>query len=605
MSSTILTILSLSISGSILALLLLALRPLLKNRVSKAFQYYIWLLVLLRLALPLSFDGSIMNRLLAQPETQQAAISGAVQPIIPAQGDEQAAVPQIAGTEPNGTGGAESAAAPSDFHLWAFLGAHLPEIWLVGAALHFGWFILAYLRFGSRLRKTCVRPHPKDAAVFAWLRGCAKVKLVCNPYIDTPMMIRLPVPLIVIPQLAFVENGMKPELQHILRHELTHCRRHDLLYKWFVALVSSLHWFNPLMILVRREIGRACELSCDEAVVRSLDLAMRQSYGETLLAIASSKRLPAGIVATTMCEEKRALKERLESIMTYKSKGVLMIALSLGLALLIAGCSVALGAANTAPIVTHALAASEKPEQTAAQTSALLPDVTGDPAGTMGPDETPQPAVTEASQQLADPTPASGGTADSSNAAAETDGPTQTTYSAVLQNKAQFYSTDSKKSVYLKDFLANGEIYDTTFTVLGFAVLDLDGDSIPEVVLELSVANEPQFFEVLHAANGTVYGYLIPYRGLEELKTDGTVLFSSGAADSGWGKLSFKADGYGTDMLGYSQSSQGDTDMTIQYFINDKPVLKETYDSFDKEQTKKKNVSWSKFTPENIKKKLG
>jgi beta-lactamase regulating signal transducer with metallopeptidase domain len=30
-------------------------------------MYYIWLLVLLRLALPLSFDGSIMNRII--PET--------------------------------------------------------------------------------------------------------------------------------------------------------------------------------------------------------------------------------------------------------------------------------------------------------------------------------------------------------------------------------------------------------------------------------------------------------------------------------------------------------------------------------------------------------
>lgn len=65
MNDMMLTVLTLSASGSVLALALLALRPLVKNRVSKAFQYYIWLLVLLRLAVPLSFEGSAMNQLVS------------------------------------------------------------------------------------------------------------------------------------------------------------------------------------------------------------------------------------------------------------------------------------------------------------------------------------------------------------------------------------------------------------------------------------------------------------------------------------------------------------------------------------------------------------
>lgn len=43
MNDALITILSLSVSGTILALILFAGKPLLKNRVSKAFGYYSWL----------------------------------------------------------------------------------------------------------------------------------------------------------------------------------------------------------------------------------------------------------------------------------------------------------------------------------------------------------------------------------------------------------------------------------------------------------------------------------------------------------------------------------------------------------------------------------
>ncbi|MFL0268812.1 hypothetical protein [Candidatus Clostridium radicumherbarum] len=171
---------------------------------------------------------------------------------------------------------------------------------------------------------------------------------------------------------------------------------------------------------------------------------------------------------------------------------------------------------------------------------------------------------------------------------------------AVLQNKAEFFSTDNKKNLYLNDFLTNIEIYGTIFKVTHFTVLDMDSDNKPEVVLELSVGNEPQFYEILHYMNGIVYGYLIVYRGLEELKADGTFRFSNGAADNGWGKLSFEANAPKTDTLGYSKSSQGDANLTISYFINNKPVTKESFDSFANEQSGKKAAVWYEFSQKNI-----
>jgi beta-lactamase regulating signal transducer with metallopeptidase domain len=61
MNEIIKLILSLSLSGSILAIIILALKPFVKHKLSKSIQYYIWLIVLLRLVLPFSLEGSIMN----------------------------------------------------------------------------------------------------------------------------------------------------------------------------------------------------------------------------------------------------------------------------------------------------------------------------------------------------------------------------------------------------------------------------------------------------------------------------------------------------------------------------------------------------------------
>ena len=52
MSELLKWILSLSLSGSVLILLLTLLRPLVRERVSRRWQYYIWLLVIARLLLP-------------------------------------------------------------------------------------------------------------------------------------------------------------------------------------------------------------------------------------------------------------------------------------------------------------------------------------------------------------------------------------------------------------------------------------------------------------------------------------------------------------------------------------------------------------------------
>ena len=346
-------LLSLTLSGSALTLLLLLLKKLLGGRLSSTVYYYAWLLVLLRFLLPLpgliplgqDAESSAPSHLTAPrlleetllPPEITAAPAYAPLSELPAQAPavEEAEAPLAAPSL------SPSPAIEHSFRIdW-----RSPLLWLslwgLGAGLCFLWPVVSYLRFRRALRPALCSPEPELQALYARIPGRKPALSTCSA-LQTPLMFGVFSPRIVLPQ-----GISDPEtLENILRHELCHYRRRDPLYKWFAAGVLALHWFNPLSWLIRRELNRACELSCDETLLRSMDRNKKQSYGETLLRMAASASLPAGVVATTFSTEKKDLKERLEQIMHYKhTKGRVLAAL-LAL-LLLCGCGLAAGPADS------------------------------------------------------------------------------------------------------------------------------------------------------------------------------------------------------------------------------------------------------------------
>lgn len=177
-------------------------------------------------------------------------------------------------------------------------------------------------------------------------------------------------------------------------------------------------------------------------------------------------------------------------------------------------------------------------------------------------------------------------------------------YQQVLQNKIGFHSIETKKKVYLTEFLSNNEIYGTASTINHFAVLDMDGDKIPEVVLGLTVEEDPDFVEVLHVRNGEVYGCFLGNDQLRDLKTDGTFRWlSGGLAYNGYGTLRFHTNSCETDKLAYHESRATDessTTFAIAYYIKNKLVTKDLYEAFVREEDAKKDVTWYEFSQKNI-----
>ena len=86
MTEVLPVLLRLSLFGSLLALALFALKPLLRGRVSRTVQYYLWLLVLLRLCIPAGLTLTLPEAPAVPVQPPAPAVSQTVQPDTPAPG---------------------------------------------------------------------------------------------------------------------------------------------------------------------------------------------------------------------------------------------------------------------------------------------------------------------------------------------------------------------------------------------------------------------------------------------------------------------------------------------------------------------------------------
>lgn len=108
-------------------------------------------------------------------------------------------------------------------------------------------------------------------------------------------------------------------LELILCHELTHYAGRDLLYKALLNVVSAMHWFNPMLIFIKKEFERRCELACDERVLRGRSIEERIKYGDLIVRVSALEREHAdGMLSFS--GNKNLIKERLMRI--AKEKGV-------------------------------------------------------------------------------------------------------------------------------------------------------------------------------------------------------------------------------------------------------------------------------------------
>jgi beta-lactamase regulating signal transducer with metallopeptidase domain len=321
-----------SLSGSILALLLMVGKPLYRNKLHQSFQYYLWLVVLAVLLLPVSklvqvlansalpMLQPILNEIVTQnimTSDELAEYLGQMQATDVFPSRDGAVVDQM------GQSGQTAMSDKTDLSEWMIF------LYPLGVGIVLLYNLLTYQLFCIRLKRSAtLTPISSPVPIY-------QSKLA-----QTPMLVGIFQPKIYLPKREFT----KSQLKGVLSHEMVHYRRKDILIKWLSVLTCAVHWFNPIVWLTRREISRACELSCDEAVITGLDAAGRQMYGDTLILVAADDHRVRPTLA--MGEDKRELKERLANIMKRKKHTRVAVTILVGLLTISAAAVTVLGAGS-------------------------------------------------------------------------------------------------------------------------------------------------------------------------------------------------------------------------------------------------------------------
>ncbi len=345
------------LSASVLIILVIIIRKLLKGKISCWVRYGLWLLVAVRLLVPVSLMESAFSIANLLPESRAGGQTGGnstmasrrtdqeqgrifrqeEMPDSPAPGMAVLTAPYLVEDEHPSKGGVSYAEEKAD----ALSGSDVRDktalskieitigmVWLAGSCLLALWLsgvngIFRWKVRGNRLP--------------LWVSGDLQRQLpvYVTDEISTPCMYGLLRPAVYITARTAKDAQV---LDMVLRHEQTHYRHGDHIWSVVRMLCLCLHWYNPLVWAAVRLSRQDGELACDEGVLRQMGEENRRIYGEALLILSTEHKptLRSSLnLATSMSGTKKQLKERLSVLVTRPrmaaGTAVLVFLLALGL----------------------------------------------------------------------------------------------------------------------------------------------------------------------------------------------------------------------------------------------------------------------------------
>ncbi|MBQ0011903.1 MAG: M56 family metallopeptidase [Clostridiales bacterium] len=331
-----------SMNMSLVAMLLMVILFVLKNKQSPKIRYYSWLVILVGFLIPVRFTfGKALIRI----------------------SDSTASKPVPVG---NGTQLVETANHGMTFNT-VFLVLFVVYILGVVASLAISFALfLRWKRTVLRLSRSFTQLNDFLEPV-AEEMGISEAKILLTEAISSPMMIGLFYPTILLPKRKYGYD----ELRLILKHELTHFQHRDLWIKLLLIVCRSIHWFNPFMFFFGRSIEKECEYYCDMAVMENEPESMRKVYCKSILnTLADQVRRKNSsfrpVLATSFYSPKTGLKQRFSMVLSEKKKmlvGILVLAVLLTV---ISGFAISTTSTDAVPLQTEAVIT----EQTLASDSA-------------------------------------------------------------------------------------------------------------------------------------------------------------------------------------------------------------------------------------------
>ncbi|UQZ84627.1 Regulatory protein BlaR1 [Paenibacillus konkukensis] len=329
-----------SLASTIIILLLLLMRRRLYKRLGPRIVHVLWLLVLIKLLVPIAPQSPVSFFNLVPQNMQDFSFwPKSFQEEHPASSATEmaAAHSETADSspapEPQLTEEPASIAKPSSFSsdypfeqardkqpTWFATGS---LVWLAGMLSLMMYYLAAALRFH---RKTGASRKLDNVEALAVLEACkeklgitAAIPVYETDCLHSPYIYGLFKPRIYIPA-DIVTIADSRQLTHILLHELTHYKRKDLWFHFLWTWAALLHWYNPVVWLSAKKARADREVACDAGVLEVLGEQESSSYGRTLLMLSRlfTRSASHRVTLSHFSENNKEMKRRITMIAKFK-----------------------------------------------------------------------------------------------------------------------------------------------------------------------------------------------------------------------------------------------------------------------------------------------
>ena len=303
-----------NIMASIAILLMLPLRKLLRKKLGNTAICFGWLLVALRLLIPLTLPNPLIHEIRPTyvDDTMIRPIAGQVKVrVVDALFDLGRAFRQVGNRQAYAD--LQKAAIGVDYNGYP---AVLAWIWLAGCLLILLWFVFRNIQFRRTLKKNRIEEISGELKeIYLQLCGERRIKPV-PVYFTDPVpgacLAGVVRPYIVLPLITAPQD-----VKNVLTHEICHLKNRDHLWGVLRLLCCAVHWFNPLVWLAASLSRTDSELRCDDRVTAPMNASERKEYANVLVLAAARKSIPGlGILATGMTMTGRRLKDRVLTIIS-------------------------------------------------------------------------------------------------------------------------------------------------------------------------------------------------------------------------------------------------------------------------------------------------
>ena len=319
MEQIFLKVLNISISASILIVVVIAARLLLK-KAPKWCVMLLWAIVALRLVIPVSIESAFS----LIPRGMDEKIESIEAAVIDRNTDQE----QIPQAEANNMSVTATGDIQEDVTYIPYEIVEITEpvkrelsifeiagyIWIAGVGLMLMFSLFSYIKLKLRMAESVKYKdniYLSDRTATAFILGMIRPRIYLPSGID------------------------EEEIPYVIAHEYSHIKRGDHLWKPLAYLLLCVYWFNPLMWLAYSLLSRDIEYACDERTVSGYDMKDRKAYATALLENSIQKKL---VMVCPLAFGEGSIKERVRKVLDHKKPAFWICIVSLAVVVIVGIC---------------------------------------------------------------------------------------------------------------------------------------------------------------------------------------------------------------------------------------------------------------------------